>query len=101
MMTSAGEAVSRLSFRTSVTKRSTMLFMAPPSTLARGEMFVREFRIQRARLASGRLQPAVRRQVGVNRDQPLLQRDGADEVQKEGLARAVLPDYEPNSRSAV
>ena len=54
---------------------------------------------QAAGLAAGGVQPAVGGQVGVHGDELAFQRDGADQVQEERLARAVLADDEAARRS--
>ena len=57
--------------------------------------------IERARLAAARVQPAVGVEVGARNDQLLLHRDGANEVQEEGLACPVFADDQAESRPTV
>ena len=52
-------------------------------------------------MAAARLEPLVRREVGVDGDEPLLQRDEPGEVEEERLPRPVLTDHEPDGGAPV
>ncbi len=60
-----------------------------------------QFRIEASRLPACRVETPVGREVGVDRDELLLQGDGPHNVEEEGLAGAILADDETEAGSAV
>ena len=72
-----------------------------PVGLGASREVARHLGVEAARLPSGCMEPPVGREVGEHDHEPLLERDQADEVHEEGLARAVLADREADRGPAV
>ncbi|MGC4107221.1 MAG: hypothetical protein QM753_12935, partial [Thermomicrobiales bacterium] len=69
--------------------------------LGPGGHVAHQFGVEAACLASGGVEAAIRREVGVDGDELLLERNRADDVEEERLARTVFADHEPHRRPAI